>query len=100
MEGDDGGRITNPPYGERIGDRKAVDHIEDVLSRTTKTRPTWSLFIITPDRDAEKKIRGGPADRRRKLYNGRIEVCYYQFHGKKKEKKQAGNGSVSAASGD
>ena len=30
---------------------------------------------------------GRRSDRRRKLYNGRIEVNYYQFHGKRPERK-------------
>jgi hypothetical protein len=38
---------------------------------------------LTPDKTIEEKVFGRPADRRRKLYNGRMEVCYYQFHGKK-----------------
>ena len=33
--------------------------------------------------EAEEKIVQRKADRRRKLYNGRLEVCYYQFHGQK-----------------
>ena len=73
--------LSNPPYGERIGDRKTVDHIFRAFRTFLEARPDWSLFLLTPDRDAEDRILERPADRRRKLYNGRIEVCYYQFHG-------------------
>ena len=41
------------------------------------------------DKEAEEKIMGRPADRRRKLYNGRLEVCYYQFHGKREKKDES-----------
>lgn len=75
--------ICNPPYGERIGDRKQLDGIYRDLSKLCKKDPTLSLFIITSDRSFEKKF-GRSADRRRKLYNGRIESCYYQYHGEKK----------------
>ena len=78
--------ITNPPYGQRIGDQEAIDKIYQSYSRLFKENPTWSLFVITADKTIEKKAMGRPAERRRKLYNGRLEVCYYQFHGEKPKK--------------
>ena len=42
--------------------------------------PTWSHYVITSVSDFEKII-GQRANRRRKVYNGRIECQYYQFHG-------------------
>lgn len=75
--------VTNPPYGERIGDRKAIDDIYKTYRKLFSENPTWSLFVITPDKTIENKVLGRPANRRRKLYNGRLEVCYYQFHGEK-----------------
>lgn len=62
--------------------------IWDSLKRMHEDDPGWSLFVITPDRDVEKLTWGRKADRRRKLYNGNIEVCYYQFHGERPPKKQ------------
>lgn len=75
--------ITNPPYGERIGEEKQIETIYKKYKTFMAENPTWSLFLITTDKTVEGKILGRPADRRRKLYNGRLEVCYYQFHGKK-----------------
>ena len=75
--------ITNPPYGERIGDQKTIDKIYGALNGFLKAHPDWSLFLITTDKTVEQQVAGRPADRRRKLYNGRLEVCYYQFHGGK-----------------
>lgn len=75
--------IMNPPYGERIGNRKEINRIYDVLKKFTAKRPDWSLFMITSDKTVEKAVFGRKADRRRKLYNGHLEVCYYQFHGEK-----------------
>lgn len=75
--------ITNPPYGARIGDRKQIKRIYSFLKNFYRENPTWSLFMITSDRTVENKIFGRKADRRRKLFNGRMEVCYYQFHGEK-----------------
>ena len=75
--------ITNPPYGERIGVQDEINGIFRALRSFLRENPGWSLFIITPDKDAEKKIMGRRANRRRKLYNGNIETTYYQFHGEK-----------------
>lgn len=75
--------ITNPPYGERIGEAKQIEGIYHKYREFFAENPTWSLFMVTTDKEVENKIMGRPADRRRKLYNGRLEVCYYQFHGKK-----------------
>ena len=88
--GEEGGIvITNPPYGERIGEQKQIEAIYRAYSKFYKNNPTWSLFMVTTDKEVEAKIFGRPADRRRKLYNGRLEVCYYQFHGQKPQQKQS-----------
>ena len=73
--------ITNPPYGKRIGEEKAIETIYAALSRFHEENPDWSLFMITADKEAEKAVWGRKADRRRKLFNGNVETCYYQFHG-------------------
>lgn len=75
--------VTNPPYGERIGDQKSIDKIYASFLKFFSDNPTWSLFMVTSDKTSELKAFGRPADRRRKLFNGRLEVCYYQFHGQK-----------------
>jgi len=76
--------ITNPPYGERIGEEEDIKEIYNAYNKFFKANPDWSLFMITTDKDVENKVMEREANRRRKLYNGRLEVCYYQFHGEKK----------------
>ncbi len=75
--------VTNPPYGERIGDAAQIEDLYRGLRAFFHSHPDWSLFMITPDRTCEEKVMGRKAERRRKLYNGRLEVCFYQFHGRK-----------------
>jgi putative N6-adenine-specific DNA methylase len=75
--------ITNPPYGERMGDQKSIQRVYQGLKDFMAENKTWSLFLITSDKAAEETVMGRLADRRRKLYNGRIEVTYFQFHGEK-----------------
>ena len=79
--------ICNPPYGERIGDKAAIEKVYSALGRFISENPSWSLFMITSDKEAEEKVLGRPANRRRKLYNGMIETCYYQFHGERTKEK-------------
>ncbi|MCR5009556.1 MAG: class I SAM-dependent RNA methyltransferase [Clostridia bacterium] len=74
--------IANPPYGIRIGEAEQLPGIYEALRAFLESRPQWSLFLITADKSFEEAI-GRPADRRRKLYNGDLEVCYYQYYGQK-----------------
>ena len=74
--------IANPPYGIRIGEAESLPEIYKGLRRFIEGNPKWSLFLITSDKGFEEAM-GRPADRRRKLYNGDLEVCYYQYYGEK-----------------
>ena len=74
--------IANPPYGIRIGESEDLPGIYAALRGYLEEHPACSLFLITSDKSFEEAM-GRPADRRRKLYNGDLEVCYYQYYGKK-----------------
>jgi putative N6-adenine-specific DNA methylase len=78
--------ICNPPYGERIGEADEIRRIYSSLRRLFEGNPTWSLYLITTDKEFETLAFGRPADRRRKLYNGRLEATYYQYYGAKPPK--------------
>ncbi len=78
----DGIIIFNPPYGERIGDKKEIEELYKGMGKHFKTFETWSYYIITPYPDFEKLF-GLKANRKRKLYNGTIKCDYYQFYGPK-----------------
>lgn len=72
--------VSNPPYGIRIGDESQMNHIYDAIKTHIKNLSTWSFYFITSDKDFERKIYK-KSDKKRKLYNGKIEVDYYQFIG-------------------
>ncbi len=79
--------ITNPPYGMRIGsesyeEARELDYLYQSLPDVLRKLPTWSHYVLTAYPGFERVV-GRRADRRRKLYNGRIECTYYQFHGPK-----------------
>lgn len=79
--------ITNPPYGERIGEKKDIEQIYRDLNYKISKNNTLSLYIITADKALEKALKFKKADRRRKLYNGRIETTYYQYYGERPPKE-------------
>lgn len=79
-EGEYGCIITNPPYGERLGEREDAEKVMRQLGFITKKLPTWSTFAICPNKQFEHYF-GRSADKRRKLFNGRIECQYYQYLG-------------------
>ena len=82
--------VTNPPYGERIGEIAEVESLYREIGAFGQACPDWSVFLITTYKDFESLAFGRPADRRRKLYNGRLETTFYQYHGTR-PKRQDGN---------
>lgn len=74
--------ICNPPYGERIGDAESAEAIYDDMADAFGALSTWSIYVLTSHPGFERFFRRR-ADRRRKLYNGRIECTYYQYQGPK-----------------
>lgn len=72
--------VSNPPYGERIGEAKAVETAYADLGRLLKKNPTWSAFVLTSNKGFER-FYGERADKKRKLFNGRIECDLYQYLG-------------------
>jgi len=72
--------ICNPPYGERIGEMPEVERLYREMGRVFKKFDTWSFYVITSHPKFEALL-GRKADKKRKLYNGRILCNYYQFFG-------------------
>ncbi len=74
--------VTNPPYGERLEEKKDLPPIYAALGERFAALPTWSMYLITAYEQAERDI-GKKADRNRKIYNGMIKTYYYQYIGPK-----------------
>ncbi|UWG97211.1 class I SAM-dependent RNA methyltransferase [Dehalobacter sp. DCM] len=79
--------ITNPPYGERLGNTAEAEVLYRELGDVFSELTDWSLHLLTalpkPEIFIMKKW-----DKSRKLYNGRIQCHYYQFFGPRPPKKQ------------
>lgn len=73
--------ITNPPYGERLEDKTAVDKMYQKLGEKFAQTKNCSLFIIVADENFPKLF-GRPADKNRKLFNGKIRCYLFSFYSK------------------
>lgn len=84
IEGARGTIITNPPYGERMGDlQSARELLKDMGKVFSEQIPNWQLYIISSDIELEQHF-GRRCDKVRKLYNGMIKCGLYQYFRNKK----------------
>lgn len=74
--------ITNPPYGERLEEKKALPALYKEIGAAFRRLDSWSEYVITSYDQAEKFI-GRKADKNRKIYNGMIKTYLYQYIGPK-----------------
>ena len=74
--------IANPPYGERLGELDEAEALYARLGTFCNRLNAWSVYVLTSHKEFER-LYGKGSDRRRKLFNGRIECIYYQFQGPK-----------------
>lgn len=79
--------ITNPPYGERLEEKKDLPPLYRNFGESFKKLDSWSAYMITSYEDAEKYF-GRKADKNRKIYNGMLKTYFYQFQGPKPPKKK------------
>lgn len=74
--------ITNPPYGERLEEKKNLPKLYRTIGERYRQLDAWSLYVITAYENAEQDI-GKKADKNRKIYNGMMKTYFYQFMGPK-----------------
>ena len=78
--------ISNPPYGERIEEKKNLPALYTEIGERFAALDAWSMYLITAYDKAENDI-GRKADKNRKIYNGMMKTYYYQFLGPRPPKK-------------
>ena len=74
--------LTNPPYGERLGDREQAAVLAAALGKVWRFAPGAGLYVITADAEFEQHF-GQKAARRRKIYNGMIPCQLYMYYEQK-----------------
>jgi putative N6-adenine-specific DNA methylase len=78
--------VANPPYGERMQERKQVERLYEEIGISFNKLDTWSAYIITSHKGFEQ-FYGKQATKKRKLFNGFIETNYYQYWGPRPPRK-------------
>lgn len=86
LKNDYGILITNPPYGQRLS-RTDMDEIYRKLNSKFLKLDTWSLYLISGDRNFQRNFKK-KVSKKRKLYNGGEKVDFYQYFGKKPKSKE------------
>ena len=79
--------ITNPPYGERLEEKKNLPALYKEMGDAFRRLDSWSEYVITAYEEAEKYI-GRKADKNRKIYNGMMKTYFYQFLGPRPPKRK------------
>lgn len=77
--------ISNPPYGERIGEKEILNTLYKYMGNTKKRLESWDFNILTSFEPFEK-VFGLKSTKNRKLYNGKIKCYYYQYFDNEKIK--------------
>lgn len=77
--------VGNPPYGERLGEKKAVEAMYKDMGEAFAGLDTWSVYMLTSNERFEECY-GKKATKKRKLFNGFIKTDYYQYWGKRPPK--------------
>ena len=79
--------ITNPPYGERIGEKDEIPELYRALGERYAALSDWSMYILSGYDRTEQCI-GRKADRNRKIYNGMMKTYFYSYMGRRPQKRQ------------
>ena len=70
--------VTNPPYGERLLDRKQAEELYQGFGAAVSGLENWSLYVLSSHTEFERCF-GRTADKKRKLYNGMIKCDLFMY---------------------
>ena len=71
--------VTNPPYGERLLEKKEAEELYRAFGAALRDLPPkWRVLVLSSHTEFERCF-GRSADKKRKLYNGMIKCDYYMY---------------------
>lgn len=78
--------VTNPPYGERLMEKREAEGLYASFGRAWRdTPPGWSLALLSSHTEFERTF-GRTADKKRKLYNGMLKCDLFLYDKKGSQK--------------
>ena len=70
--------VTNPPYGERIMEKREAETLYSSFGKAYFASENWKLYLLSSHTEFERTF-GRNADKKRKLYNGMIKCDLYMY---------------------
>ena len=77
--------ITNPPYGERLMEKREAEALYTAFGTAYAKTEHWRLYLLSSHTEFERCF-GRRADKKRRFYNGRLE-CEFMTFGLPKSKR-------------
>ena len=73
--------VTNPPYGERLLEKREAEGLYRAFGKAARTLPEgWRLVVLSSHTEFERAF-GRSAEKKRKLYNGMLKCDAFFYHG-------------------
>ncbi len=71
--------VTNPPYGERLMEKREAEELYQAFGQAVKKLPEgWQVGVLSSHTEFERAF-GRTADKKRKLYNGMLKCDYFMY---------------------
>ena len=71
--------VTNPPYGERILEKKEAEGLYRAFGQAARGLPAgWEVSVLSSHTEFERTF-GRTADKKRKLYNGMLKCDLFSY---------------------
>ena len=89
-DSDYGQLVTNPPYGERLLEKREAEALYRSFGKAARTLPAgWRVLVLSSHTEFERDF-GRSAEKKRKLYNGMLKCDAFFYHGGAKTEPDKG----------
>ena len=80
-DGEYGQLVTNPPYGERLLEKREAEALYRAFGQALEDLPPkWRVIVLSSHTEFERCF-GRPVDKKRKLYNGMLKCDAFLYGG-------------------
>ncbi len=70
--------VTNPPYGERLMEKREAEALYTAFGKAFRAVSVWELYLLSSHTEFERAF-GQTATKKRKLYNGTIKCDLFMY---------------------